>query len=340
MGVIGANFITMRDLASGLKADGKLDHEIVELLAQNNEILDDIPWVQANSGPNNKTTMRVGLPAAIWRKAYQGVPASKSEKQQVVNASGQISTKLEIDKKLYDADPNKTAFLADEISSHMETMGNEVADAFFYGNLKDNAAKINGLNTFYDTVGSAGMDSKLPSHYVFNGAKAANPSGANRRSIWLINWGNRTMRGFYPQGSNAGISRSEFKTSDVTTTDGGTYEALRQYFYWDVGLDVMDFRAGGRIANIELDAMLLASGQPNYLELIDQLEARVKNPGNTKRVWYMSSLVFQNLRTLFGRATRGNAIEYKQVDQRMARTLFGYPVRTCDVLDTDEDAVA
>lgn len=340
MSVKGANFLTMRDLASGLKADGKLDHEIVELLAQNNPILDDIPWVQANSGPNNKTTLRVGLPSAIWRKAYQGVPASKSAKQQVVNASGQISTKLEIDKNLYDNDPNKTAFLADEISAHMETMGNEVASAFFYGDLKDNAAKINGLTTFYDTVGSNGLDTKLPSHYVFNGAKASNPSGSHRRSIWLVNWGNLTVRGFYPQGSNAGIKRSEFKTVDVTETDGTTYEGLRQYFYWDVGLDVRDFRAAGRIANIELDAMLLTTGQPSYVELIDQLEARVKEQGNTKRVWYMSDLVFQAIRTLMGRATRGNAIEYRQIDQRMTRTLFGQPIRTCDALDVDEDAVA
>lgn len=341
MGVIGANFITMRDLASGLKVDGKLDHEIVELLAQSNPILDDIPFVEANAGPNNKTTIRTGLPSATWRKAYQGIQASKGSKQQVINTSGQVSTKLEVDKLLYDADPNKTAFLSDEITAHMQALGNDAAEVLFYGSIKADAAKINGFGTFYGTLGSTGTDPKVASHYVFNGAKASEPSGSARRSIWLMNWGNQTMRGFYPQGTSGGIKRSEFKTVDVVDEDnGGTFEALRQYFYWDFGLDVRDFRFGGRIANVELDKMLEATGQPAYLELMDQLETRVMTASNTRRTWYMSKQVFERLRVLFGRATRSNAIEYKQVDQRKTHTLFDCPVRMCDALDTNEAVVS
>lgn len=340
MPIIGNTFITMRDLAAGLKANGMLDHEIVELLAEQNDILDDIPFVEANAGPNNKTTIRTGLPSVSWMAAYQGVQASKGSKQQLINTSGQMSTKIEIDADLFDSDPNKAMVLQDEIKAHLQALGNEAAEAFFYGRLKDDARKFNGFGNFYSKFGSASFDSKLTSHYVFNGAKASNPSTAAYRSIWMVNWGNMSMRGFYPQGSKGGISKGEFKKVDVTTTDEATYEAYRQYFRWNLGLDIRDFRYAGRLCNLELDKMLETSGQPSYIELIDQLEARVMSSNDTRRVWYMDKLVWEKLQTLFGRATRTNAITFATVDQRLQRKLFGCPVRLCEALGTNEEAVA
>ena len=340
MGTKGNTFITLRDLASGLKGDKTFDNEIVELAVEVNPILDDIPFVEANDGSSNKTTIRTGLPTATWRAFYEGTQASKGSKQQVVNSSGALSTKLEIDKELFDRDPNKSAVLRDEVMAHMEAMGQEVADALFYGNLKTEARKFNGFGNFYGTIGSTGSDNKVSSHYVFDGKKASNPSAAAYRSIWLVGWGNMSMRGFYPQGTRGGIRKGEFKTVDVTNSDGGTYEAYRQYLYWDLGLDIRDYRYGGRIANIESDAMLTASGQPAYLELIDQLNGRVMDGGDTRKAWYMPKLVWEHLCTLYGRQTRSNAIKYEDVMQRKTPTLLGYPVRLCEALNTNETVVS
>ncbi len=340
MGTIGNTFVTFRDLASGLKGDKTFDHDIVDLAVEVNEILDDIPVVEANDGSSNRTTIRTGIAGATWAAFYQGIQASKGSKQQIVNVAGSLASKLEIDKRLFDRDPNKAAFLADEVKGHMEGMGNEVADALFYGNLKTEARKFNGLAYFYNTIGSTGSDDKVASHYVFDGKKAANPSSAAYRSIWLLNWGNSTMRCFYPQGSKGGISKGTFDTVDVTDSSGGTYQAYRQYFYWDIGLDVRDFRYGGRIANIESDVMLASTGQPSYLELVDQLEGRVKGGGGTRRVFYMPKGVWESLKILYGRATRGNAIAYADVEQRKTPTLFGVPVRLCDALNTNETVVS
>lgn len=341
MATIGNTFITYRDLASGLKGDKSFDHEIVDLAVEVNQVLDDIPLVEANDGSSNRTTIRTGLPTANWSAFYEGTQASKGEKQQIVNSSGHLSSKLEIDKELFDRDPNKSAYLADEIAQHLEAMGQELCDALFYGNLKSDARKFNGFGNFFGVYGSDGVDTRVASHYVFNGARASNPSADAYRSIWLVNWGNMSMRGFYPQGTKGGIRRGEFKTVEVTNPDDATktYEAYRQYFHWDFGLDVRDFRFGGRICNIESDQMLALSGQPDYVELVDRLEGRVMSGGNSKRVWYMPKSAWENIKILFARKVRSNAVTFENVEQRKTPMLFGCPVRLCEALETNETAV-
>lgn len=338
----GDQFVTFRDLASGLRGDRTFDHDIVDMMVQKNPILDDIPVVEANEGRTMVSTVRTSLPEASWGAYYEGVKASKSGKQQARSTTGMLKTKLEIDAELFDKDPNKSAFLADEVAQHSKVMGNEMAEALFYGSLKDDVRKFNGLFTFFNKVGANAAtpvtDDKRPSYYVWNAAKASSPSTSMLRSIALVGWGNSTIRGFYPQGSNGGMRKGEFKKVDVEdTVHGGTYEAYRQYFYWDMGLDIRDFRACGRMANIELDAMLNTSGQPDYIELLDRFLMRSEE--SDRKVLYMDKHVFENLKVLFSRKTRENAFSYKQLQERMTHFLFDVPVRFCDAMKVNEDQV-
>jgi hypothetical protein len=340
MPVIGAKAMTLRDLASGLRADNKFDHDIVDLMAQSNEILDDIPFTEANDGTSDLTTIRTGLPSVSWNSHYEGTQASKGQKQQVVNGSGHMSSLLEIDKRLLDSGDEavRNAQIEDEVSAHLEAMGQDAATAIFYGDIKSEARKINGLGIIYSKIGGHVADANVSTHYVFNGSMSVPAVGAaDLRSIWLLNWGRSTMRGFYPQGSGGGIKRGAFKDAWVNDENGNPYEVKRQLFGWDIGLAVRDYRYGGRIANIQVNNMLATSGQPEYLELINRLKGRVRISPNAKRVWYMPRLVWENLEILFGRATRSNAIKYEDVDQRLAvARLFGYPVRLTDALDVNE----
>ena len=82
MATIGANALTLADWAKRLDPQGKVP-SIVELLAQTNEILQDMLWVEGNLPTGHRTTVRTGLPTVAWRLLNNGVQPSKSTTAQI-----------------------------------------------------------------------------------------------------------------------------------------------------------------------------------------------------------------------------------------------------------------
>lgn len=341
MAIKGTYVLTYRDLMSRLKGNKTFDHEIVEILMEQNPILDDMVISEANDGTSNKTTIRTGLPDAAWVSFYEGIQGSKGSVKQIRNTAGRVATKLEVDARLFDQAPDKNALLLDEVSVHAESLMQEMADCLIYGKVTTEPKKFNGLINFYSVYGGeASTDDRLASHYVFNAKSSTQASTAALRSIFLVGWSQKSIRCFYPQGSQGGIRRGEFKKNiDVTDADGGTYEAHRQYLEWQLGLDVRDYRYGGRLANIQADEMFDTSGVPNYWELIRRLATRVRT-GGTKQAWYMDKLTFEAVGVWASRKTAENAIKYGDLNERTPHTLFGIPVRECDALNTNETEVS
>lgn len=345
MATVGNTALTLADMLKGRKGDGSFDSEIVDLVVQENPMLDDIPFVEANDGTTHRTTIRTGIPKPTWVAYYEGVQPVKGSKTQVKDTSGRMKAKIEIDADLYDNGPvtQKAQVVADELGGVAEGMNQEMAQAVIYGKLADEPRAFNGLTKFYSEAGAdnTNYDTNDAAHYVFDGLKASSTNKNHLRSILLIGWSPRTITGFYPQGAkSAGLERGEFKKVDVTDAKGGTYEAYRQYLSWTMGLSVKDFRYGGRIANIESDYML-AANQPDYIELIRRMIARVKNGGSVRRALYMSRTVWENIEVLFYRKTMGNAVKYEDIEQRKGTpTLLGIPVRLCDAMETNEAFVS
>ena len=77
MARIGDTVATLGDVAKRLDKDGKID-KIVEIMADTNEILDDMLFQEGNLPTGHKTTIRTGLPEVAWRLLNYGVPQSKS----------------------------------------------------------------------------------------------------------------------------------------------------------------------------------------------------------------------------------------------------------------------
>lgn len=340
MGVKGNTVLTYRDLMSGLKGDKTFDHEIVDLMVQNNPILDDLVISEANDGSSNKTTIRTGLPTATWTQFYQGVQASKGSKQQIRNTAGRVESKLEIDKRMYDEAPDKSAIILDEVDSHSEAMMQEMADCLIYGNIANEPKKFNGLINFYNTLGGAdSTDDTQSKHFVFNMKSQTEASTAALRSIWLVGWSQKSIRAFYPRGSaSGGLQRGSLMDAEATDTAGGTYTVKRQYLSWVLGLDVRDYRYGGRLANIQADKMFNTTNVPEYLEILRRLLARVRSDG-VRHVWYMDKLTWEAVQVWLARKTMSNAVAFKDLQERPTETLFGIPVRTCDALNTNESLV-
>lgn len=343
MATIGNSVLTLADLMKGRKGDGQFDTEIVDLVVQENPMLDDITFVEANDGTTNRTTIRTGIPEPTWVGYYEGVQPVKGTKAQVKDTCGKMKAMLEIDADLYDncSEGGQAQLIADELGGIAEGMKQAMSQAVIYGKLADEPRAFNGLGKYYAIAGAdnASYDDKDSAHYVFSGAKSASPSKAALRSIYLVGWSPRTITGFYPKNAkSAGLDRGKFDRAWALDSNGGRYEVYRQALSWEMGLSVRDYRYAGRIANIESDAMLAASGQPDYIEILHRLVTRVKNGAGVRQALYMSPLVWEYVQTLFYRATQANAVQYRDIEQRKAvPTLMGIPVRICDAMEVNEE---
>ena len=63
---------TLADLAKRMDPDGNIS-KVIEMMAQNNQVLDMMPWSECNDGTNHKTTVRNGLPTPVWRLTSSGL---------------------------------------------------------------------------------------------------------------------------------------------------------------------------------------------------------------------------------------------------------------------------
>jgi len=75
---------------------------IADAIAEENEILQDVPWMASNAPFSNRSVSRSAEPSGAWRKANEGVPSEKSEVVAVTDVIGTLDSlakhdRLEID---------------------------------------------------------------------------------------------------------------------------------------------------------------------------------------------------------------------------------------------------
>ena len=337
----GSNYITFRDIQSGRLPNGNFDKDVVELMAQENPVLQDVLWKECSRGREDITTIRTGMPSATLRMFYQGVEGSKSAKKQVTNACCTVSTALTFDWRLYQQTKDKAAFLADEQRAHADVVGQGIARLLFYGDTDEDPRGINGFARTYCEFAKEGFtDDKKAQFYVLNGGhKTVETADSALRSIYLIGWGVKSAHGLYPAESQMGIQINTLTQQYVDDTNGaGKLNVGIQEMNWDAGLAIRDFRYCGRIANIDLTRAFDTSDVPDYTEKIRRLVCRVKGEGVSQRL-YMCRQMFEVLSTQFGRKTQENAIRYPDLLQKLDATILGIPVSFNDALNTDEQAV-
>lgn len=342
MATKGTKMLTLRDIKSGTLPDGSCDREIVNMMFDECPILRDIPWQECNDGSQHISTIRTGLPTAVWKEFYKGVPASKSSKKQVINATGRLGAKSIFDYELYEKEVgagNGVQFITDEAATHGEALGQAAATALFYGNVASEPKGINGFFKSYAAYGAMTTDRDLIANYVING-KGTDASTAALRSIMLVGWGSRSIFGLVPKGASMGLKKSAIVQQQLADDDGNLFNAGIQDLSYNVGLCIKDFRYGCRIANVQIDKWD-ATGAPDYFDLLTSAKIRAKSNGDIKRVWYMSKKTWEVIVRSLGKATRANAYTYGDVNKgEIPDMLLGIPVAGDDSLEVNETAVA
>lgn len=327
--------LTLADWAKRLDPDGKVP-TIVELLAQSNQILDDMLWKEGNLPTGHRTTVRTGLPTVYWRMINQGVAPSKSTTAQVDEASGMLEAWSSVDKDLAELNGNVKSFRLSEARAYIEAMNQEMAGTIFYGNSGTAPEEFTGFAPRYSAISGAANGQNVVS---------AGGSGSDNYSIWLVVWGENTCFGVFPKGSKAGLVHEDLGLQTVTVTQGVGGTLLRAYqdrWQWKCGLVVKDWRYAVRIANIDVSALIaLDTNSAALTKFMTKATYLVPNLNAGVPVFYMNRETAYCLDYL-RRADiiTGGGLTYDNVDGKRIMRFRGIPIRICDQLTTETTAIS
>ena len=331
MATIGDTYLSIADVYRRTQRDEIAD--VIELLAETNEMLQDMIMVECNDGTTHLTTTRTGLPAVTWRKLYQGVQPSKSTTRQVRDATGMAEARSQIDEALVKMSANPSKLRLTEATAFLEAMNIEVQEKLIYGSTKNSPEQFTGFMPRFDSL-SAENKSQIVD---------AGGTGNDNTSILFVVWGERTSHGLYPKGTTAGIERSDRGRVDATDENGGKYDALEEVFKWNPGLSVRDWRYVARIANIDVSE--LRAGNVDLYKLMTTAFYRLRQRKviGGRAAIYCNVDVLETLDQLAtNRGVPDNFIRLKttEIEGQEIKTYRGIPVRQVDaILNTEARVV-
>lgn len=332
MSTLSAVHPTLLDVTKRLDPDGKID-TIAELLAQTNEIIDDMVWIEGNLPTGHRTTVRTGLPTPTWRKLYGGVQPTKSTTAQVTDSCGMLEAYAEVDKALADLNGNSAAFRLSEDRAHIEGMNQEFAQTLFSGNEASEPEAFTGFGPRFNSQSAANAENIL--------TDAATPDSTDNSSMWLIVWGANTVHGIYPKGSKAGLFMEDKGQVTVESIDGagGRMEAYRTHYRWDCGLSVRDWRYVVRIQVDQEDVTKVSSSGPDLIDLMTQACELVPSLSMGRPVFYMNRTLRSFLRRQIANKVASASLTMDQVAGKHVVMFDGIPVRRCDALVNNETGI-
>lgn len=329
-----AGAVTLLDFAKSVDPDGKVA-KVVELLNQTNPILEDMLYVEGNLPTGHRTTVRTGLPSAIWRQLYQGVPASKSVRAQVDDSCGMLETRAEVDKDLAELNGNTAEFRLSEAQAFLEAMNQTMSTTLFYGDTAVNPEKFMGLAPRYsDSTTKNGQ----------NIIKAGGASSGNT-SVWLVCWGQNTVHGIFPKGSIAGLQHEDLGLIDAFDASNNRYRAYADHWQWKTGLCLRDWRYAVRIANIDVSDLNGLTGTQaitaatSIIKLMIQALHRLPSRSMGRCVFYANRTVRQML-DIIALEKSSAALSIREAAGQFETNFLGVPIKTADSLLNTEGVVA
>ncbi len=317
--------LTFRELSNRLAPGDQDLAEIIEVMEEDNEMLLDIPWFQANQILSEKFPRRTSLPTGRFRKAYQGVPTKTSTTQVVVEPVALLESLSDIDEDEVDNAPDPMGYRRLEDISFVSGLSQQLADAYLESEQSGDPEKFDGLKIRLNDLDQT------------NVIDGGNSGGT---SIYIVNWGRRRTHGIYPAAAaNRGILGLQMIDKDKVDKlddDENTYHVYRTQFKWWTGLAVKDELTTARYANI--NATIKGTNSFNE-DLLIELLNRCHMKGPSVRIYVNDEIKTQMEIRL---KDKGN-VNFSQTEG-----LAGVPVlrfgtrgiiRQLDAIKTDESTV-
>jgi hypothetical protein len=322
----------MLDWSRRLDPKGKID-TVVNLLAETNQILEDMVWLEGNLPTGHQTTVVTGLPEPTWRTLYGGVQPSKGTTKQIVDTCGMLEARPQIDVDLAKLNGNSPEWRLSEERLHIEGMNQAMAHTLFYGDTRDDPEKFMGLHPRFSDMSADNSEQIID----------AGGTGSDNTSIWLVTWGPNTVHGIFPKGSKAGMQITDNGKQTVTDSAGGRYDVLESHYKWDCGLSVRDWRYVVRIANIDVsDLKTFNSSSDAAANLIRLLIEATELPPEVnlgRPAIYCNRTVRTWLRIMMNEKANVH-LSLEEVAGKKVMAFDGIPVRRCDKILNTEAAIS
>ena len=335
MATLGVRNPTLLDFAKSMDPDGNVA-PVIEILAEVNEALEDIVWVEGNLATGHTTTIRSGLPTPTWRKLYGGVQPTKSTKVQVTDNTGMLYAYSEVDVDLANLNNNTAAFRLSEDVAHIEGMSQELSNTLWFGNEDTQPEAFTGFSPRFNLTTAENGD-----NIILGGSLSGQ---TDNTSIWLVVWDENLTHGIFPKGSQAGLSVKDLGMVLIQDASFGSNTGRMQAFVseykWFTGLVVRDWRYVVRIPNIDKSLLTNdASSGADLADLMFQAMTLIPNLARGRPAFYMSRDTMSFLRRQLTAATNMSTLQIDNVGGKMVTQFQGIPIRRVDTLAADETRI-
>lgn len=331
MSVSASTHPTMLDYQTRVNGKGEIA-DIIEIIRQENQLLDYIPWIKCNDGSAHETSVRTGLPTPTWRKLYGGVQPTKSVVRKVKDTTGIMHAYAEVDCDLVQKNGNSAAFRMTENSGHLDGMNEEFMSTFFYGNEGTEPEAFTGMSPRYNDSRVANAENARNTIHANDGT-----SEVTNTSMWVMSFGPRALHGIYPDGFEMGLKhddKGQVTIEDVDGSNGGRMEAFRSHYRWACGMSLRNWQTCAR-TQFRYES-LTKDASANSVDLFDQVSkmlARTKRGGgDTKKVIVVNEGTLEFLRLQAKHAVTSSTLSRSELAGREVDVLDGVPVLMCDAL--------
>lgn len=331
----GGELPNLVNVTKRMDPDGSIA-KIAELLAQSNPIMQDIPLIEGNLPTGHRTTVRSDTPTPTWRKLNYGVRPTKSTTTQVDDSIGMLEAFSEVDKDLAMLNGNTAEFRMSEDIPHIEGMAQTMASTLFYGDTDLYPERFLGLGPRYDDLALAGKPTaNTNSAHLTNIIDLYDTAATNMTSLWYVVWGESTVHGIYPKGSQAGLISEDLGEVTLTDNDGGRFRGFQSHYQWKLGMCVRDWRYIARVANINLLKLSTAAYQSTLYQAMIKAMHAVPAAGRNRGTFYCGAAVTAML-DLAAVEKSNAALGMKEVFGEEILSFRGRPIRECDsIIETE-----
>ena len=330
----GGELPNLVNVTKRLDPDGSIA-DIAEILAESNPILKDIPMLEGNLPIGHQTTVRADLPEPTWRRLNYGTRPTKSKTAQITDGMGMLEDWAEVDKDLASLNDNSAEFRLSENTPHLEGMSQKMARTVFYGDPENDADEFLGIGPRYDNFTNAGKpDAVTPSTYLPNVIDNLG-TGSALTSIFYVVWGETTVHGIYPKGSQAGLMDEDLGLVTLTDNDGGRFRGYQSHYQWKMGISVRDWRFVSRLCNIDLTELDDPTAQTKlYRNMIKMMHA-IPQSGRQRGMFYCGSAISAML-DLAALDKTSAVVGYNKVFGEEILSFRRRPLRECDSILENE----
>jgi len=217
---------------------------------------------------------------------------------------------------------------------YLQAMALEHADLLFNGSPEDSSLKTPGLFDVYSTFDDS--VSPVAAQMIDGGG-----TGSDNTSIQLCSWGDQSMFGIFPAGTQGGLKRTDDsqggKLIDIVGTDHlgnpGTFKGYRELFEIDHGLVVKDYRQGSRICNIDVTKLKSGVGAADLTDLMISAVYKLDSQENGQQVFYVNKTIMAFLhKQAIEKVSAGGGLTYENYMGKKVLMFLGIPIRVCDAI--------